>query len=273
MYNQKIENLPEIAKRVRKLAISTAYETKSRHIGPILSCIDILTVLFFPILNIDPKNPGKNDRDKFILSKGHAALALYAVLAERGFCDREALKKFGADGSGLGGHPDKNCLPGVEISTGSLGHGLSVGAGISWLAKKENRPNRVFVLLGDGECNEGSIWESAMFSGHHQLDNLVAIIDNNHLQGFGFTDNVLKMDNFAAKWSSFGWAVKEADGHNVKHLAEVFRSLPFEPGKPCLLIANTIKGKGVSDLENKLESHYLTLSEEQFKRAIKELES
>lgn len=272
MNNQQIANLTQIARNVRKLAISVAFETKAHHVGAVLSCLDILTVLYFSVLNIDPKNPKKDERDWFILSKGHAALALYAVLTERGYYNRELLKKFGADGSGLGGHPDKNCLPGIDVSTGSLGHGLPIGAGIAWLAKKENRDNRVFVLLGDGECNEGSVWESVMFAGHHKLNNLVAIIDYNRLQAFGFTDEIIKMENFTEKWLSFGWSVKEVNGHSVEQLSKILCKLPFEPGKPNLIIANTVKGKGVSDLENKLESHYLSLNEEQFKRAIKELE-
>lgn len=271
--NDEIIKCQQTGKIIKKLIIEIAYKTSAHHIGSCLSCVDLLTVLYFNILKIEPQNPKSPDRDWFILSKGHAALALYVVLAVRGFFPQEILSTFAQDGSRLGVHPDKDCVPGVEMSTGSLGHGLSVAAGVALAAKRDKLPNRVFVLIGDGECNEGIIWETALFAAHHQLDNLVTIIDYNRWQAFGTTDEVLKLDPLDKKWEAFGWSVREINGHNLTDIVDAFNKVPLEGGRPSLIIANTIKGKGISFMENTLESHYICLNEQQCLQALKELES
>lgn len=269
--NKIVLDCEQTAKELRQMIIEMSYQVKAHHLGSCLSCTDILAALYFHTLKIDPKNPQDENRDWFILSKGHAAQAQYAALAKRGFFPEQILKSFLQDGSCLGAHPDKNCVPGVEASSGSLGQGLSIGAGVALAAKKDNLKRKVFVLMSDGECNEGMVWEAMMFAGHNKLDNLTAIIDYNKLQGFGTTDSVLNLDSFAEKFKAFGWGVREINGHNMAEIIEALDSLPFVSGKPNVIIANTIKGKGVSFLENKLESHYIALDEEQYGQALNEL--
>jgi transketolase len=258
----------KIAREIRKKILKMIFTSQSPHIGSALSCVDILTVLYFKILAIDPKNPWLENRDRFILSKGHAASALYATLAQRGFFSEEVLNSYCLDGGKLPGHSTMHCVPGVEVSTGSLGHGLSIGAGMAIAAKGDNKNYRVFVLMSDGECDEGSVWETAMFASHHKLDNLIAIIDYNKLQAFGRTNNVLNLEPLKEKWISFGWAVKEIDGHNF---TEIEKSLNIRRSKPSVIIAHTIKGKGISFMENKLEWHYKSPNKEEYNLAIKEL--
>lgn len=263
-YNKK-------AKQIRKKILKMIYNSQSSHIGSALSCVDILTVLYFKILKIDPANPCFQNRDRFILSKGHAASALYATLSKRGFFPDGVLNEYCKDGSSLPGHSTMHCVPGVEISTGSLGHGLSIGTGIALAAKHDNRSFRTFVLLGDGECNEGSIWEAVMFSAHHKLDNLIAIVDRNKLQGFGKTKDVIDLEPLADKWSTFRWAVKEIDGHNYNEIENTLKQIPFKERSPSAIIANTVKGKGVSFMENSLEWHYKSPTREENKIAINEI--
>lgn len=271
MLENKVKKCEEASKKIKKLVFDTVYKTQSHHIGSILSCLDIITVLYFSVLNIDPADAKKKDRDIFILSKGHAALAQYATLAIRGFFSKEELDNFGKDNTKIGTHPDKDCLSGVEISTGSLGHGLSIGAGAALAAKKDNLSNKFFVLLSDGETNEGTVWEAIMFAAHNKLDNLTAIIDKNNLQAFGTTAAVLNMDSMAKKFESFGWEVIIVNGHDINEMVSTLDKLPIGKSKPIVIIANTIKGKGVSSLENKLESHYSSLNKEQYEQAIGQL--
>jgi len=239
------------------------------HFGSAMSIADILTVLYFKILNIpDPEDPA---RDRFILSKGHAASCWYATLAARGFVDQTVLNGYLSDGGSLYGHPVRGSLPGIEASTGSLGHGLALGAGMALAAKNDGASWRVFVLMGDGETQEGSVWEAAMLSARLRLDNLVAVIDANNLQGFDRVENVQPIETFRPKWEAFGWAVREANGHDHRALEDALLDVPFEEGKPSILIAHTTKGKGVSDMEDRFESHYLSVPKDKVDTYIEEL--
>lgn len=262
----------QISKQSRKKILKMIFDSQSSHIGSALSCVDILTVLYFKILSIDPKNPLAENRDRFILSKGHAASALYATLAQRQFFPEKILDTYCLNGGELPGHSTMNCVPGVEVSTGSLGHGLSIGTGIALAGKRDNKNYKVFVLISDGECQEGSVWEAAMFSSHHKLDNLITIIDYNKLQAFGRTNDVINLEPLKDKWISFGWQVQEIDGHNFNEIEKVCEKLPFEKNKPSIIIAHTIKGKGISFMENKLEWHYKSPNKEEYNLAIKELD-
>lgn len=267
----EIQGFEKIAKDIRQDILEMIYRTKSPHIGCSFSMVEVLVALYFKILKIDPKNPGDPDRDRFILSKGHGCPALYPVLAERGFFSKEVLKGFAIDGGTLEQHPTHNIPWGIEASTGSIGHGLSVAAGMALAAKYDKRPSRVFVFLGDGELDEGSVWEAAMFSGHHKLDNLVAIVDRNQCQILGRTSEVLDLEPLAEKWRSFGWETKEIDGHNFEEIFSVLGNVPFQKGKPSCIIANTTKGKGVSFMENELRWHDKCPNEEEYKKAMEEL--
>jgi len=261
----------QIAKEIRKKVLKMVFDSRTSHLGSSLSAVDILTVLYFKILKIDPKNPLDENRDRFILSKGHAAAALYAALAERGFFPKEILDGYCRDGGKLPGHSTRGCVPGVEVSTGSLGHGLPMGAGMAIAAKNDGKNYRIFILMSDGECEEGSVWEAALFASHHQLDNLIGIIDYNKLQAFGRTNEILNLEPLKKKWEDFGWKVKEVDGHSFSEIEESLSKIPFEKGKPSLLICHTIKGKGVSFIEDKLEWHYKNLTKEEYDMALKEL--
>lgn len=242
----------------------------SSHVGSCLSIADILYTLYFLILNIDPKHPRKSDRDKFILSKGHGSVALYATLAERGFFPKEHLNKFYINDGLLPGHLDMNIVPGVEASTGSLGHGLSIGVGMAIANRQSQNPGRVFVLLGDGECNEGSVWEAVMLAATLRLNNLTAIIDYNKLQSFGKTNEIIDQKNMTERWRCFGWEAYEVDGHNPDELENIFK---LHHRSPKIVIAHTIKGKGVSFMENKLEWHYKSPNTKEYEQAIKEIET
>ncbi len=261
----------QISKEVRKTILKMMYESKAAHIGSCLSCVDILTVLYFKILRIDPKKPLAETRDRFLLSKGHAVAALYATLAKRGFFPEELLNTYYQNGSRLPGHSTLNTVPGIEVSTGSLGHGLSIGAGLALAAKKDEKDHRVFVLISDGECETGSVWEAALFSGHHKLDNLIGIVDHNKLQACGRIEDILSLKPLNEKWKSFGWAVKEIDGHNLFEIENVFSKIPLEKGKPNLVLAHTIKGKGISFMENDFEWHFKNLDKGKYEQALKEI--
>ena len=266
------KELKEIALNLRKKIIEISYISKAHHVGSELSCIDILVSLYFKIMNVYPKEPKNQDRDYFILSKGHAALALYVTLMQRGFFSENFLKKeFLSDGGQLGGHPDKDLEKGIEISSGSLGQGLAIGAGISLINKKDNKKNKTFVLLGDGECNEGMIWETALFASHQKLSNLLAIIDYNKLQGLGSTTKIINLEPLKEKFQSFGWNTVEVDGHDIDSIISVIEKLFLQNEKPNLLIANTVKGKGVPFMENRFESHYEVLDKKKYEEAIKKL--
>jgi transketolase len=234
--------------------------------------VDILAVLYENILRVDPARPEWPDRDRFILSKGHACAGLYAVLAEQGFFPESWLDEFFANGGRLAGHATHWGVPGVEVSTGSLGHGLSLGCGMALAGKRDRLSYRVFVMLSDGECDEGSTWEAALFAPHHGLDNLVAIVDYNKIQSFGRVNDVLGLTPFAAKWESFGWSVSEIDGHDHAQIEQTLSRVPHANGKPTCVIANTIKGKGVSFMEDKILWHYRCPDAEERLQAFAELE-
>jgi len=235
--------------------------------------MDVLAVLYAGgVLRLDSKNPDWEKRDYFILSKGHAAAALYSALAQAGFIRKEELAGYYTDGGKMPGHPSRGCVPGVEASTGSLGHGLSLGCGMALAASLEGRKNRAFVLLSDGEMDEGSVWEAVLFAGAKKLSNLVAIVDYNKLQSFGTTREVLDLEPLEAKFKSFGWEAVRADGNSAKALLELFGSEFMESGKPKAVIADTTKGKGVSFMEGKLEWHYKSPSADECKQAAGEIE-
>ena len=246
----------------------------SAHVGSAFSIVDILSVLYrggiLQVRSVEPKWPG---RDRFILSKGHAGAAVYATLAEMGFFPREMLSEHYQDGSKLSGHVSHKGIPGVELSTGSLGHGLGVGAGMAKAAKMKGEKHRVFVLLSDGECDEGSNWEAVLFAAHHGLDNLVAVIDYNKIQSLAPVSETIALEPFRAKWQAFNWSVAEVDGHDHEGLSRVFSDVPFTPGAPSVVIAHTTKGKGVSFMENSVLWHYRTARGVEFDAALAELES
>jgi len=226
------------------------------HVGSAFSLVEMLRVLYDEVLRYDPKNPRWPERDRFILSKGHGCLALYVLLAEKGFFPEEELWKFcKADGI-LGGHPEAGKIPGVEASTGSLGHGLPIGVGMALAARMDGARHRVFVVASDGESNEGSLWEAALCAAKHRLSNLTVLVDYNKQQSYSTTYEVLDLEPFAAKWRAFGFAVEEVDGHSVDALRAALRRVPFDPGRPSAIICHTIKGKGVSFVENNLAWHH-----------------
>ncbi len=241
---------------LRRTIVGALKAARRGHVGSACSVVEILRVLYDEILRYDPKRPKWPDRDRCILSKGHGCLALYAILAEKGFFPADELSKFCSAEGILGGHPDAGKVPGVEASTGALGHGLSIGIGMALNARHVGSPSRVFVILGDGECNEGSVWEAAMCAGKHKLTHLTAIVDYNKHQSYSSTREVQDLEPFADKWRSFGFAVCEVDGHDVAALRAVFQSLPFETDRPNAVICHTIKGKGVRFAENNMQWHH-----------------
>ena len=260
-----------LAKLIRADALRMVSQAGSSHIGSCLSIADLLAVLYGKILHIDPNNPSWTERDRFILSKGHAAAVYYGVLAECGFFPKQWLDDYCKDSAPLGGHVTSHGVPGVELSTGSLGHGLPVGCGMALAGKRENRPYRVFVLLSDGELDEGSNWEAILFAPHHKLDNLVVIVDYNKIQSFGSVAEVLDLGSLNEKWRAFGWSVHEVDGHDHIVIAQTLENLQTGTGKPNVVIAHTIKGKGISFMEDKLEWHYKSPNKEQLDLALSEL--
>jgi transketolase len=260
----------QLAGAIRARALRMVHYAKASHIGSCLSMADILAVLYGGVLRVDPSNPEAPERDRFILSKGHAAAAVYAVLAERGFFPAEWLSHYCDDGTLLTGHVSHK-VPGVEVSTGSLGHGLPIACGLALAAQRKGFPFRVFVLLSDGELDEGSNWEAILFAGHHGLDNLIAIIDHNKSQGFGPVSEVLNLAPLAAKWEAFNWAAREIDGHDLNAIGDALQAVPFTPGRPSVVIAHTIKGKGVSYMEDQLAWHYKCPDADQLSQACDEL--
>lgn len=264
-------NLESIAKEVRWDIVRMIGLAGSGHPGGSLSCADILVSIFFYKMNHDPKKPDWGYRDRFVLSKGHAAPALYAVLARCGYFDRDELWRLRRLGSMLQGHPDRLKTPGVEVSTGSLGQGLAAACGIALGLRIDDSPSRVYALIGDGESQEGGIWEAAMLAGHHCLDNLTAILDNNELQIDGRCCEVVDLGDIAAKWRSFGWEVQEVDGHDV---LEICRALDRaeESTCPSMIVAHTVKGKGVSFMENNVDFHGKAPTPEEMEKALKEIE-
>lgn len=274
----EVERIGEVEKRLRRAAsevrahaLEMVHHAKVGHPGGDLSATDVLVTLYLAIMRIDAKNPAWPERDRFIMSKGHCSGAFYATLAQAGLLDVEALKTYMDPLSKLNGHPDRNKVAGVEANTGPLGHGLPIATGAALAAKIQGASWRAFVMTGDGELQEGSNWEAAMSAAQYQLDNLVLIIDRNRIQQGDFTENTIKMDPLADKWRAFGWAVDEVDGHDYSALLQRFRAIPIETGKPTCIIANTIKGRGVSFMENKPEWHHGVPTSEQLAAAKAEL--
>lgn len=265
-------NSVDLAKEMRKHVLRMVHSARSSHIGSCYSAIDILSVLYTSILRYNANHPGWPERDRLILSKGHAAAAVYAVLAEKGFFPKDWLATYGKNGTKLQGHLSHG-VPGVEISTGSLGHGLPIGNGMALAAKQGNKDYRVYVIMSDGECDEGSVWEAALFAAQHQLDNLTVIVDYNKIQGFGRVKEVLNLEPFADKWKAFGWNILECDGHHHEILTDLLSSLSFKKNAPNVMIAHTVKGKGISFMEDQLMWHYRSPDEENFSQAMQELET
>jgi transketolase len=261
----------ELARRIRVHVLRMVHHANASHVGTCFSLADILAVLYSGVLNIEPGRPDHPNRDRFVLSKGHGAAALYAVLAETGFFPSRWLENYCDDLSPLAGHASHRDVPGVEVSTGALGHGLSLGCGMALAGRSSTDPYCAFVALSDGELNEGAIWEAAMFAGHHKLSNLTAIVDANGLQGFGSVVDVLNLEPLAQKWEASGWRVSEVDGHDHMALYDALTSSGTSVDRPHVVLARTIKGKGVSFMENKLEWHYRSPNDEQLAAALLEI--
>ena len=266
----EIEKIKVLSKEIRKniLTMSLSAGASSSHFGGSLSTVEILATLYNNVLKFDAKNPLWEDRDRFILSKGHACLGFYSVLCEMGYFTKKDLNLFEKNGSFLLGHPVINKKKGIEFSNGSLGMGLSLGIGVAIAAKRKKKDYKVFVLIGDGECNEGSVWEASMSAPHYKLNNLTAILDNNNLQQTGSNDEIMSSKNLAEKWRSFQWDVKEVDGHNIAQILEALQSVSE---KPKLILAKTIKGKGFSFSENNNDWHHKIMTKKQHEDALKEL--
>jgi transketolase len=269
-----IESLKKKANWVRRQALEMAVKAKGGHLGGAFSCTEILVALYNGgILKVSPQTIEQSDRDRFILSKGHSCLALYPILADLGFFSLEELEKYGENSSILGSHPDHH-IPGIEISSGSLGHGLGIASGLALSAKLNQKDFLTVALLGDGECNEGSVWESAIFASQQKLNNLVAIIDNNKIGSTDFTKNYLGSIPLSKKWESFGWQVIEINGHDFKQILDAFENIHYNnSSKPLVIIANTIKGKGVSFMENDYHWHHGVPTEQLLEQARQELNS
>lgn len=262
--------LETVAARIRSHVVDMCAGPEGGHLGGAFSCTEVLTALWFSVLNVDPQRPDDPERDRFVLSKGHAAIGLYATLAERGFFPVEELSTYGRPGSRLMGHPVR-AVPGVELPTGSLGHGLALTCGFALANRYAGREARSFVLLGDGELQEGSVWEAAIAAVSLRLDRLVAVVDRNELQLTGATEQIAPMEPLAERWRSFGWSVRDVDGHDAAGLAEHLAAAPWEPGKPSVLIARTVKGNGLPFLAGRAASHYVTLSPHNHARVIRAL--
>lgn len=266
-----VDEARRLARRIRRAVVQMTHRAGASHTGSALSAADLIAALYSGVLRVAAAAVESPQRDRFILSKGHACAALYAALAERGFFPRSWLRDFCQDGAPLAGHATHNGVPGVEVSSGSLGHGLSIGCGLALAAQHDAAPYRVFVLLSDGECDEGSVWEAALFAAHHALDNLVAIIDYNKIQSLGTVDEVLKLEPFAEKWRAFSWSVAEIDGHSMPEIGAALETFPRQPGKPSCVVAHTVKGRGVSFMEDRLLWHYRAPNAAELNRALDEL--
>jgi len=272
MRTLSIQELKEKAREIRRLILETTHHAGCGHTGGSLSEADILTALYFHIMNIDPREPRNPGRDRFILSKGHATPGFYTTLAHRGFFDRKELKTFDELGSILQGHPDMHKTPGVDISTGSLGQGLSLGIGMRLEGQRRNLPYRVFVLMGDGESQEGQVWEAALYAGARKVKNLIAITDYNKVQLAASVDQTLSLDSLGDKWRAFGWTVRECDGHDMKELVETLEGACEAAGDgPVMILAHTVKGKGVSFMEGDYRWHGKAPDDAEFAAAMKEL--
>ncbi|MDD3312108.1 transketolase [Pseudodesulfovibrio sp.] len=267
-----IQAMRSAAREIRKQAVRMSHRSHATHLGSSLSCADVLAAAYWGVLRLNPQAPDDPERDRFILSKGHAAAALFATLALRGFFPVEDLERYASPGCHMEEHPSPKAAPGVEAATGSLGHGLPIGTGMALAARIAGRPSRVFVLMGDGEQNEGSVWEAAMFAGGQRLANLCAVIDCNRWQATGRSGEILALEPLADKWRSFGWDAVEVDGHDVGALATAMAATPGESGRPLAIVARTVKGKGVSFMEDDNNWHYRVPNDDELARALGELE-
>ncbi len=266
-----VEALARRAAELRGQVVTLSHKAKTAHLGSSLSCADIVAAAYWHVLNIDPAKPEDPDRDRFILSKGHAAMTLYAILAARGFFPEAQLDTYNKDGGKLAEHPPANGLPGVEAATGSLGHGLPIGCGMALAGKMKGQSYRVYCLLSDGECNEGSVWEAAMFAAAQKLDNLCVIVDYNKWQATARSNETLALSPLREKWEAFGWDAHEIDGHDIGDVANKMASLPNGSEKPVALVAHTVKGKGVSFMEDDNNWHYRSPTAEELDQAFVEL--
>ena len=260
-----------ISRRIRGELIRTSNRAHTPHLGSSLSCVDILVAAYWGVLNINPENPTDPNRDRLILSKGHAATSLYLALNKRGFISDDILRTYAQPGGVLPEHPVQRSALGIEITSGSLGHGLSMGLGMALAAKIQNRKYHVYVVMSDGECNEGSVWEAAMLAPAHNLDNLVAIVDFNRWQATGRSEEVSSLSPLREKFKAFGWSSCDVDGHNIKDLVNVLKNLPDGSGKPVSVIAHTVKGKGISFMEDDNNWHYRIPNKDEVKAALREL--
>ena len=267
-----VEELPPISRQIRARLVRMSHDARAAHLGSSLSCVDILVAMYWGILRIDPDSAEDVNRDRFIMSKGHAAAALYATLARRGFFPSEWLESYGRDGSRLAEQMSPECVPGVEAATGSLGHGLPLGLGMALAGRIQQRPYRVWVLMSDGECNEGSVWEASMFAAAHQLEELVTIVDYNGWQATGRSDQIMALASLTEKWQAFGFETYEVDGHCMESLWGAMRAAIQTTGKPSAIIARTVKGKGVSFMEDDNNWHYRVPNDEELSAALAELE-
>jgi len=266
-----LEALAAMARQLRGRLVQMSHKAGTAHLASSLSCIDILVAAYWAVLDIDPERPADPARDRLILSKGHAATALYAALAYRGFFSTDILDSYAVAGSALAEHPSPGCAPSVEAATGSLGHGLPLGLGMAFAARLQRTLNRVYVVLSDGECNEGSVWEAALFAPAHALDRLVAVIDYNKWQATGRSEEVMALRPLKEKWAAFGWSAHEIDGHDLGALVRTMRKVPDGSGKPVAIIAHTVKGKGISFMEDDNDWHYRAPDADQVVAAFEEL--
>jgi transketolase len=265
------QSIEQLSRQIRAEIIAVAHETETIHVGSCLSCVDILAALYFSSLSVRPEEPDWPERDRFILSKGHAALGLYTVLAHRGFFPRELVRTFNKEASPFTEHPVWGNLPGIEATSGSLGHGLGIGSGMALAAKIAGKLYRTVVLISDGECDEGSVWEAALFAPAHHLDNLVVIVDYNKWQACGRSNEILNLSPLKEKFSAFGWAAYEVDGHDIGAMTGLFAAVRASPGRPVAIIAHTVKGKGVSFMEDDNNWHYRVPSADDVRKAHQEL--
>lgn len=266
-----INQLKLQAEKDRRRLIEIIYSANAGHTGGDLSCLNMMTALYFEIMNINPENSKMELRDRFVLSKGHCVEALYVTLEARGFIEKKLVDTLGQYLSPLAGHPTIE-VPGIEVNSGALGHGLPIGVGMAMAAKMDKKPYKTFVLMGDGEQGEGSIYEAAMAGSHYKLDNLVAIIDRNMLQISGCTEDVMSLEDMNARWTAFGWDVVEVNGDEMEDIVEKLRSINYSNGKPHLIISHTTKGKGVSYMENVAKWHHGVPTEEQYTQALNEID-
>ncbi len=267
---KKVNSLKQTAEEIRLRLVEVVYKAGAGHIGGGLSSVDLLTALYFRILNVDPEDPGMDNRDRFIMSKGHSVEALYCTLEAAGFIAPGKLDSYGEFNSPFAGHPTSK-IPGIEVNSGALGHGLSVGVGMALAARMDKKSYRTYVLMGDGEQGEGSIYEAAMSASHYKLDNLIAIIDRNGLQISDTTENVMSLEPMDRRWEAFGWDVHEMDGNDPDAILRTFENIDYTNGKPHLIISRTTKGKGISFMENGLKWHHGVPCESEYQQAVAEI--